>query len=117
MSESIQPALTVEEWREERFEPLSVDCIAIHDDGDGLEIVIYPSADALATRSGLIGKYKLSGVDRHALAALALFGQPFGFTHADVTNVRMMANEDHWTDGGAAIRSAAERIAALLPPE
>ena len=65
---------------------------------------------------------------RHALAALALYGQPFGFTRDHVTVLRHMAK---WTDMDdvfareenlhweptAVLSSLADRIEALLPPE
>lgn len=58
--------------------------------------------------------------ERHALAALALYGQPFGFTREDVDLVmEMMFNlspiiRDPAFDADA--RSLASRITALLPP-
>lgn len=67
---------------------------------------------------------------RHALAALALHGQPWGFTHADlhvlndaIGNVYQIHGE--WGVGPldaedgelAALRSLAARIEALLCPE
>lgn len=57
--------------------------------------------------------------DRHALAALALHGQPFGFTWDMVDHLRGLAKmverqgleaSPIWT------RAIADRIAALLPP-
>jgi hypothetical protein len=68
----------------------------------------------------------------HAIAALALYGQPFGFTHDDLQFLRDMAAYWQKTGGfGPAIggvqyrrqdaveasTSLAHRIAALLPPE
>jgi len=60
---------------------------------------------------------------RHALAALALHGQPFGFTREDVNELLLYAQG--WDRGSleeqdeikAHLRSVAARIAALLPPE
>lgn len=62
--------------------------------------------------------------DRHALAALALCGQPFGFTHDDVEFVRSMEGSE-WDRFGPTeyrqmavrLQSIADRIAALLPPK
>jgi hypothetical protein len=52
----------------------------------------------------------------HELAALALHGQPFGFTYADVGNLRMAAELVGSPRAGALLLDLAERIAALLPP-
>jgi hypothetical protein len=55
----------------------------------------------------------------HASAAIMLYGQPFGFTHEDVTLLRIALQV--WPnltgDGAEAIASLRDRIAALLPPE
>lgn len=84
-------------------------------------------------------------VDRHALAALCLYGQPFGFTQEDVRSLEMLAkraedgakltaqhakdarthkNAEAYVFASAMhsveakwFRSLASRIAALLPPE
>lgn len=69
--------------------------------------------------------------DYRAVAALALYGQPFGFTHEDVRLLRAVARSAHllmenrpdgyWSAGVAdadkLAASLADRIAALLPPE
>lgn len=56
------------------------------------------------------------GKERHALAAFALYGQPFGFTREDVEALRAEAYARH-DDDGKRLASLADRIAALLPPE
>ena len=66
----------------------------------------------------------------HQLAAVCLYGQPFGFTRADVAFLQSLAAWHHkQTYGKAAgwrqsvlsevveLRNLADRIAALLPPE
>lgn len=57
--------------------------------------------------------------ERHALAALCLYGQEFGFTQADVDLLTFVAR-DEWNGDemeiGRALLSIANRIAALLPP-
>lgn len=69
----------------------------------------------------------------HAVAALALHGQPFGFTRADVSELRAAAKralersvdevgafaETDWTmlNTSNRLHALADRIAALLPPE
>ena len=73
--------------------------------------------------------------DRYVMAAICLHGQPFGFTREDVSLIRNAAqeiysslrlwkdgrevgNEDIWgADNMEQIKSLADRIEALLPPE
>ncbi len=53
---------------------------------------------------------------RHAVAALALHGQPFGFTREDVHHLRVLEHTGIWpisVNSG----SLADRIEALLPPK
>lgn len=72
----------------------------------------------------------INAEDRHAVAAVCLYGQPFGFTRADVAFLQSLAAWHHkQTYGKAAgwrqsvlsevveLRNLADRIAALLPPE
>ena len=71
---------------------------------------------------------------RHALAALALHGQPFGFTREHLSALRLLLNDKlyYLQDEGPAgegwkspeaeraialLAEVADRIAALLPPE
>jgi hypothetical protein len=51
---------------------------------------------------------------RAALAALALHGQPFGFTHDDVRALRRLA--DGPSEAARRLRDIAARLEALLPP-
>jgi hypothetical protein len=57
---------------------------------------------------------------RHALAALALHGQPFGFTQEDVIRLHGLAHHMQAETGDRPytdkIQDLAHRIAALLPP-
>lgn len=55
---------------------------------------------------------------RHALAALCLHGQAFGFTHEDVEDLRWFGSAFMVPGTGASRRALnlAARIAALLPP-
>ncbi len=129
MSDEITPALTPEEWAE-----LADGYIWILQEnglsatlyGDGRLMLTTPTdSDALAER-------------RHALAALCLVGQPFGFTHDDADLCRSVASEivlglkdlqvrigdplrDEEQDSSCdllalRLRSLASRIASLLPP-
>jgi len=110
MSEKIEPAMTDEAWH-----------------------------DALKDRAGFAAAMQLAWGDDthrendHALAALALYGQPFGFTAGDVDWLRdiarvceLMATEQFtpgylvrqaWGDRRRATDSLADRIAALLPQD
>jgi hypothetical protein len=62
----------------------------------------------------------LDTVSRHGLAALALHGQPFGFTREDAVSVGagVLALRESGCDLLAAeLQRVADRIVALLPPE
>lgn len=120
MSE-IKPALTPEEWAKEevqrftraagRFDAgLTSDgrlelAVGWEETGDDAYRVYHPIDD------------------RHALAALALHGQPFGFDWEDVDALRNASaavssyaiDDDQWSSSGRLDRLA-DRIAALLPP-
>ena len=100
MSEPIKPALTPEEWADPEhnvrrdgfwlYEPGQM-CLVVGADKKGVSI------EEL----------------RHAVAALTLYGQPFGFTREHVTILRTCALE--FSEYG--LHDIADRIAALLPPE
>lgn len=62
-----------------------------------------------------MAKWPLVDYDRHALAALALHGQTFGFTREDVEALRSLSADLH--PNNEPFYSLADRIAALLPPE
>lgn len=106
MSGRIKPAMSAEEW-EHRGAPGAA---WIDERGDLLQA--HDEYDAPIER-------------RHALAALALYGQPFGFTRADVNLLEDVARRDegeYGPDEGdpgypTALRDLADRIAALLPSE
>ena len=72
--------------------------------------------------------FAASGDMRHALAALCLHGQPFGFTQYDVNCLRVVATYSrtigdaflHHPDGSSRankLDDLADRIEALLPPK
>lgn len=112
LTPNIQPALTPEEWA------------SVHVRDGAAEIV-------LQFEDGYREMYPPT---YHRIAALALYGQPFGLTHEDVTDER-----EAYTDAVRLARQAqdagdevtrlryverarrhrhrADRIAALLPPE
>lgn len=108
------PALTAEEWADiasdpEWWEERARD--AGHDTGGWL------NNDTITNR-------------RHAGAAIALYGQPFGFTHDGLRALRLMMEyaEEHFAEFPLGEWSGARhefdkatgevaKIAALLPPE
>lgn len=109
MSDEIGPALTPEEWAtgvvagDEDEESASI--------ADGAVICSGPSPDD----EFVWGSAMFTGPRRHALAALALHGQSFGFTWEDVDALRDAADSPDLT-GGWLYEDLADRIAALLPP-
>ncbi len=58
-------------------------------------------------------------LDRHALAALCLVGQPFGFTHEDINLLHrlVLVAATLSRDDFLAADGLAGRIKALLPPQ
>jgi hypothetical protein len=64
-------------------------------------------------------RMQVSDDDRHALAALALHRQPFGFTVDDLSILNVAADSAYAAGAnteGDALRSLADRVEALLPP-
>lgn len=99
----MKPALTAEEWENAK--------------GEGVQ---FGNASVILWRTG--GTLSVEPVNedagmhlepsqRHGLAALALSGQPFGFTREDVEEIRAAGPI------GGILYSIADRIEALLPPE
>lgn len=101
---------------------------------DNVEPALSPGqweADLAAIEDGKLGEVLESYRDeRHPLAAIALYGQPFGFTHDDLHMVRAQASArmtdapepsrddptwGYWNQQRR-WRELADRIAALLPP-
>ncbi len=111
----VKPALTAEEW-------------------DGGETA-WPTIALQTTSGGHVNVWngevgendsqyvQVSENDRHALAALCLHEQPFGFDREDVEKLRRFRNDCYKYDpsiGGVRrdwLRSLADRIEVLLPPE
>ena len=127
-ADTLKPALTDAEWRERavRREPggtYHVDHIALSADGETLRVACETDGELVL----------VTGADRHALAALALADQPFGFSAQDVEDEREVAEYcgamarqlgeagDEATATtfrllGERHRARAAKIAALLPP-
>jgi hypothetical protein len=99
----VKKALTDEEWASGPKESVS-----------HLYNVVYWRHDGRLTVDG-----EFDGEELHALAALCLYGQPFGLTHADVDlllRVRDNLDGDNWRDMPDGLKNLADRIEALLPP-
>ncbi len=96
------PALSAKEWGE----------VAAAEAGD------YNSAPMIYTTYVGVAESPIPQTGRlHALAALALHGQTFGFTQEDVRLVEFVASFDPQNHPDVPkLRSLASRISALLPP-
>lgn len=100
MSDEIKPALTASEWTQ-------------HLSGNSGDV-----DDAVEWASRKVAETIMSsGPNRHALAALCLYGQPFGFTREDIEMLRGIGRGGDYGDWGGLFESLTQRIAALLPPE
>lgn len=114
--EAVTPALTAEEWGDSSGSWIKRDAFELEWGNDG-------ALDMYGPGFGFAFGPEDSG-DLHALAALALHGQPFGFTRGDVELVRDCIGME-WDRGTRdqcdqmerRLESLAARIAALLPPE
>ena len=127
-STNIAPALTPEEWRSKTVRragqgTYEADVIALAEDGRTLRLASEADGELVLVPEG----------ERHAVAALALHGQPFGFSAQDVedeTDVAAYCDKmaaEHQAMGNDATASTftmlgerhrvrAAKIAALLPP-
>jgi hypothetical protein len=102
----MNPALTSEEWRNQ----------VTRTRGGALRIVVDFGPPANTVQLNDDPKM------RHALAALALHGQSFGFTHADLNLLseaagRIEGEDSAQTPLADALMALAARIESLLPPE
>ena len=124
----MKPALTPGEWatRSKRFtrhhKPLEkwlhVIGLGWHDDDKGLaveldhEVITRTGWDRVTTRVQIE-----TPAERHALAALALRGQPFGFTREMLAAADAVARSEATPEDMTLFRQMEENIAAPLPPE
>lgn len=132
------PALTPEQWRERDYRPRaaeidawakrSADRQAVDDATQyAAKIGLTAGGDGVIVMSRAHETVLVPPPARHALAALALHGQPYGFTPADLVQLRRAAE---WAasaartagESGAAREAAAvigrvaALVGALLPP-
>ena len=102
MSDEIRPALSADEWERGAYDGVDVSARQ-----RTASLTGRPRLD-IEVRSSPIGSDVLGDPrDLLALAALALYGQPFGFTWEDVDLLRQPYIN---------MPNLAARIAALLPP-
>ncbi|HET7234518.1 MAG TPA: hypothetical protein VFJ16_31185 [Longimicrobium sp.] len=126
MGEEISAALTPDEWEDFRTgDPLAVKRGGME---RGSYVLARRVSDAVGELFEISDGFDTIAVPQpaaHALAALALHGQPIGFTWADVDAVEevtsVYASEYEGFGGEHQLtweraRSAVRRIAALLPP-
>lgn len=100
MSETIKQALTPEEWAR---------WFAIEADNDLI--------DEESSHSPLSQAYNAAEIgNEHAVAAIMLLGQPFGFTREDVAVLREIVEVSQFPFEARTCASLADRIEALLPP-
>lgn len=119
-ADEIRPALTPEEWAQSERAPLH----RVHG-GDKRWYYVLDEG-TLVIDEGIVEDREASvpPQDRHALAALALHGQPEGFTWEDVDALRCIAEAARIVgltpvngyDGATHVEDLARRIGALLPP-
>lgn len=94
----IKPALSAEEWVELAW--ARTDGVSPRIYVDGLNL------DGVTVR----------GEERHAVAALALIHQPYGFRREDVNRLTLASRGERDAIQRAWMYDLAARIAALLPP-
>jgi hypothetical protein len=132
VSDKVRPALTPEEWSGRGFNRPGVEFTAHERDGTPFRGVAYGMSASGGAESMEVSDTVWHGDARHALAALALHGQPFGFTWDDVDRLRRRAADaeaahdnpespmrGEWAvyEEMLAFAGLADRIAALLPPQ
>lgn len=117
MSDAIAPALTAEEWKG------SINTRALQRPYN--PTVPHYSINFESGWSGICvrAKHSNASLDRswtHAIAALALHEQPFGFTREDLDELALAYAallNDGQDEVATSVHNIRARIAALLPPE
>jgi len=129
-TDTVRPALTPEEWARLRATNHLTRPIGYAGQEIGVQVGHPWSGVSITAEHSHAG---LSREMSHALAAVALHGQPFGFTREDVVALRRVVEiarehedrgprDEGWQspEFSAAVaraESAVDRLAALLPPE
>ncbi len=127
MTNSDRPALTPEQWeaRDYRQAARELDAwaeergTAAHED-DTTEYVAklgVAASGAVIAMNRAHDRVLIPPPARPVLAALALDGQPFGFSRNDVAAIRRAADRAADPAQLQALRDLAARLEALLPPE
>ena len=111
----IKPALTEGEW-------LDGPRVAVQRGGLGIYDQMKPPGEGalglenVGTGTGIV----VSPEHRHALAAVALYNQDYGFNWSEIYRLRWAAAQvEGLADAatGQTLRHLADKIAAMLPPE
>jgi hypothetical protein len=122
---SNMPALTPEQWeaRDYRQSARDIDSWAKSEGGgDQDDATEYVAKLGLSASGSVIAMNRahdrvlIPPPARAALAALALAGQPFGFTPADVRTVLDAAERAEGEAAAAALRDLGQRLQSLVPP-
>jgi hypothetical protein len=116
MADEIRPALTAEEWAKRWH---TIQCFDSWDEEEqnrsGVGEIHVEAGHLLLTSHEHSLRANFSApADRHALAALALHGMPFGFTLFDV---QLLEHYAETAVEGRHLASIARRLRALIPPE
>jgi hypothetical protein len=122
---SNMPALTPEQWeaRDYRQSARDIDSWAKAQSGaDQDDATEYVAKLGLSATGSVIAMNRahdrvlIPPPARAALAALALAGQPFGFTPADVRTVLDAAERAEGEPAAATLRDLGQRLQSLVPP-
>lgn len=126
MSNTSAPALTAEQWESRDYRQVARDLDRWAKEGTGPgrtdDATEYVAKLGLADTASVIlmnrahDRVLVPPPARRALAALALFEQPSGFTHADVAAVRRAGETAQDEQLTATLGSLGDRLEALLPP-
>jgi hypothetical protein len=126
MPDRYVPALTPEQWEARDYRQAAreldrwaQDNAAHAGDEDSTEYVAKLGLDAggsVIAMSRAHDRVLVPPPARPVLAALALDGQPFGFTHDDLAVLRRAAETSPDESTARALRDLGERLRVLLPP-
>ncbi len=124
MSEAANSALTPEQWEAHFTFPeggyFSDQMVRLGKGEDSVGVPLLLWDEIAVTYDSAVCAVRIPASERHATAALALHGQPFGFTRkhwAAIVDLVGLQDPDGTEDLLNTCREAAARIEALLPPE